>query len=76
MYFYNSKIGLMQINLDKVTNRFILIINNVCYGTYHSAKATADDVYIHTTSCDEWDMLDGEVYNVPDDINGWVKKLY
>ncbi|WP_160317271.1 hypothetical protein [Oxobacter pfennigii] len=53
-----------------------MIINNVCYGTYHSAKATADDVYIHTTSCDEWDMLDGEVYNVPDDINGWVKKLY
>lgn len=71
MYKYHSPIGLMIIKYNPESQRFLLIINDMCYGSYHSAVAAADDVYVHVTGCDEWDFLDGEVLDSPSDISEW-----
>lgn len=73
MYIYKSPIGLMAIKLNNSTGRFELIISDICYGSYHSAVAAADDVYCHVTGCYDWDNLDGKLDQVPTDIHEWEK---
>lgn len=71
MYIYKSPIGLMRIFYNENVARYSLVINDTCYGNYHSAVAAADDVYVHETGCNDWDLLDGEVSDVPTDIYQW-----
>lgn len=71
MYIYNSPIGLMKIIYDGNVGRFALVINDICYGHYHSAVVAADDVYVHVTGCNDWDLLDGQILDAPTDIYEW-----
>lgn len=73
MYFYKSPIGPMVIKFDSSVRKYLLIINEIGYGHFTSPQAAADDVYMHSTGCDEWDELDGEINNVPTDIYEWEK---
>ena len=73
MYGYNSPIGPMIIFFDKRVNRFALAINDTLYGHYHSAVAAADDVYCHVTGCDQWDLLDGKIFDAPTDLAEWLR---
>lgn len=63
----------MTIKQNQRTGRYELLINGNCYDSCISAKQVADDVYCHSTSCDEWNGLDCEVDNVPTDISEWEK---
>ncbi|MDD4601488.1 MAG: hypothetical protein PHQ46_10620 [Negativicutes bacterium] len=73
MYIYKSPIGLMKIIFDRNVGKFALVINGTCYGHYHSAVAAADDVYVHETGCNDWDLLDGDILDSPSDISEWER---
>lgn len=49
-----------------------LIINNQIHEVHPSAQSAAGNVYMHVTSCWEWDSLDGKV-DAPRDISEWNK---
>ncbi len=63
----------MSIYLDS-NYKYALKINDIVYGHYSSPIAAADDVYTHTTGCDEWDLLDGTFMDAPTDIYEWHKR--
>ncbi|MBS6063653.1 MAG: hypothetical protein KH972_07280 [Peptostreptococcaceae bacterium] len=71
MWCYKSPIGLMRIYLNQ-GGQYSLEINNIVYGEYNSAVAAADDVFIFSTGCSNWDLLVGRV-NPPTDIYAWGK---
>lgn len=73
MFVYNSPVGLMKIIFSNSNNRYSLIINDVNYGSYHSAIAAADDVFTQVTGCDEWDSFDSSSMDIPTDIYEWGK---
>jgi hypothetical protein len=70
LYLYQSPIGLMLIKLNPNTIKYSLIINSICYEEHDSAASAADNVYMHVTGCNEWDILDGKV-SAPHDISEW-----
>jgi hypothetical protein len=72
MWVYNSSVGKMIIKYDAKENRYALIINGEYLGSYHSAVAAADNVYMHVTGYHEWDALDGKV-DAPHDIYEWER---
>ena len=70
MWFYKSPVGLMRI-YQKINRRYCLEISGIVYGTYHSAKAAADDVQSFCTGCDEWDNLSSTFTDYPSDLSEW-----
>lgn len=70
MWLYNSPVGLMRIFFNS-SERYSLEIDGTVYGFYHSPIAAADDVYTHSTGCDSWDLLDGNIQDVPTDLYEW-----
>jgi hypothetical protein len=73
MYLYQSPVGLMEIKYDRSNNRFLLLIEGLCYGAYDSAPAAAHDVYAQTTGFCEWDLLDAAILK-PAHLDEWEKK--
>lgn len=69
MFYYESLIGIFVIK--RQNDKFVLIMNNVIYGQYISVEAAASDVYCHVTGCNEWDILDCQIDDVPSDISEW-----
>jgi len=69
MYQYESPIGLFIIK--KHYGKFLLIINDILYGSYVSEMAASVDVYCHSTGCYDWDILDCQIDDVPTDIYEW-----
>lgn len=72
-YKYKSPVGIMLIR--PLSGRWGLYIGENLYGSYHSPAAAADDVYTHTTGCDEWDKQDGEIDEGPTDLSDWEQHL-
>lgn len=72
MYSYNSPIGQMLIYFDERAGKYALRICDIVYEHHDSALSAADNVYMHSTGCPEWDNLDGKV-NAPTDIYEWEK---
>lgn len=68
MYIFHSRVGTFSIarNYDG----YRLTVNNMDLGTYPSAVAAADDVYMHVTGYWPWDKLDGKA-DAPSDIYEW-----
>lgn len=67
-YLYRSKVGLFRIY--PWNGRCALEIEGEIYGSYHSPVAAADDVYLHETGYDPWDLRpDGP--NDPPDLSEW-----
>ncbi len=70
-WVYHSPIG--DILIKQLENgRFGMIYDDVIWESCHSPEAEADNVYLHCTSCDEWDRLDGEVTDAPHDLSEWL----
>lgn len=69
MFIYKSPVGTFWIK--PFNGRFLLGIDGEQLGSYHSAVAAADDVYVHVTGCNEWDELDDQVSAAPTDIYEW-----
>lgn len=72
MWIYDSPIGRFIIKYLP-NGKFGLIYNNELYGIWQSPQAAADEVYTHTTGCNEWDFLDGQIDDLPTDLSEWIK---
>lgn len=68
VYQYKSPTGLFLIKLQ-VNGRWGLWFKDDLLGSYHSAMAAADDVYMQVTGDYDWDSLDG--VDIPTDISEW-----
>mgnify|MGYP007121849932 CR=1 FL=1 len=72
MWKYESPIGPLYIK--RLNNsRYGLLFNNIIWESSHSPQAEADNVYMHCTGCSTWDMLDGQVFDVPTDLSEWER---
>jgi hypothetical protein len=72
MWVYNSPAGLMQIKFNPTTNKYSLIINGEFYEEHDSPISAADNVYMHVTGCNEWDINFSHISG-PTDIYEWKK---
>jgi len=68
VYQYKSPIGRFLIK-PQANSRWGLWFKDDLLGSYHSAMAAADDVYMQTTGDYDWDSLDGVA--IPTDISEW-----
>lgn len=68
VYQYKSPIGLFLIK-PQTNGRWGLWFKDDLLGSYHSAMAAADDVYMQVTGDYDWDSLDG--VDIPTDISEW-----
>jgi len=68
IYLYRSPIGRFLIKLQ-TNNRWDLWFKDDLLGSYHSAMAAADDVYMQSTGNYDCDSLDG--IDIPTDIHEW-----
>lgn len=68
IYCYHSEIGIFKIYPHQ--GRYNLEISGTVYGSYRLASSAADDVYMHSTGCDQWDDLDGKV-DSPMSLDDW-----
>lgn len=57
-YVYKSCVGTMLIIRNLRTEKWDIHIGDDVYGSYNSAVAAADDVYMYVTGCGAWDDLD------------------
>lgn len=72
MWIYNSPIG--RFTIKQLSNgRYGLFYSDELYGSWHSPQAAADEIYTHTTGCNRWDTLDGQIDDVPTYISEWIK---
>ena len=69
-YHYHSKVGTFWIGPDG-ERRFWLGIDEEKLGSYHSARAAADDVYTQSSGHAEWDSL--PTVMEPCDLTEWVR---
>lgn len=68
VYQYKSPAGLFLIK-PQANGRWGLWFKDDLLGSYHSAMAAADDVYMQATGDYDWDSLDG--VDIPTDISEW-----
>lgn len=71
MWVYHSPIG--PIYIKRIDGSFGILIDDDCYGGYHSAVSAADDVYTFSTGCPDWDMLIDQVPDCPTDLYEWER---
>lgn len=70
MWLYRSPIG--NIYIKPLPNgRFGMVYNQTIWETCDTAQAEADNVYLQSTGCSEWDMLDVSNISVPIDLSEW-----
>lgn len=70
MWRYVSPIG--PLFIQKLSNgRYGLFYNDTIWESCHSLEAEAGNVYMHCTGCSKWDVLDGQVPDVPMDLSEW-----
>ena len=72
MWVYHSPIGDFQIR-QLSNGRYGLYFADILWGSWHSPEAAADDVYMHETSCYDWDRLDGKLNQVPSNLSEWER---
>lgn len=68
VYYYRSPIGCFVIK-SQTNGRWGLWLKDNLLGSYHSAMAAADDVYMQATGDYEWDEMNG--IDIPTDISEW-----
>ncbi|RMH16911.1 MAG: hypothetical protein D6698_09005 [Gammaproteobacteria bacterium] len=68
VYQYKSPLGLFLIK-PQTSGRWGLWFKGELLGSYHSAMAAADDVYMQATGDYAWDTLKG--VRIPMDISEW-----
>ena len=72
MWEYKSPIGSLYIT--RLNNgRYGLLYNGVIWESCSSPQAEADNVYCHCTGCADWDILDGQILDVPTDLSEWTR---
>lgn len=70
-YYFKSRVGTFYIYPSRYQpGCFALEIRGIVYGVYSSAVAAADDVYVHVTGYDPWDLRPESAYD-PTDLSEW-----
>lgn len=69
MWYYESPIG--TIYIKRTAEGYGIFFDDICYGNYQSPVAAADDVYTQSTGCDEWDMSNVPIEQIPTDLYEW-----
>lgn len=72
IYAYNSDIGTFGIN-QVGHERYELWIDEELLGSYESAALAAQDVAAFNTGYNEWDTLENDIENYPEDLGQWRK---
>ncbi|QOY36824.1 hypothetical protein AWH56_003995 [Anaerobacillus isosaccharinicus] len=72
MYSFKSAVGQMLIYFDKTFGQYALKIGDTVYEHHHSAESAADNVYMHSTGCYNWDSLEG-VVETPSELSAWER---
>lgn len=70
MWVYHSPIGDIFIK-QLPDKRFGMIYNDTVWEASVTPQIEADNIYCHVTGCFEWDVLDGQICNVPMDLSEW-----
>ena len=73
MWKYNSPIGPIFIKYLPDEDKYGMFYNGIYWESCETPEAEADNVYMHCTGCYDWDILDGKVFNVPNDLDKWEK---
>lgn len=72
MWLYRSPIG--NIYIKKLSNGLYgMIYNNTVWEACDTPIAEADNVYMHSTGCSDWDCFDTTNVDVPRDLSEWEK---
>ena len=70
MWKYSSPIGNMYI-IQQRNGKFGLLYEDTIWDEGITPQAIADDVFCYSTSCYEWDSLNGRILDVPPDLSAW-----
>ncbi len=70
MWKYESPIGTLYIKRLN-DGSYGLVYNGTVWESSQSPQAEANNVYVHSTGCYDWDQLDGQIPDVPTDLNEW-----
>lgn len=70
MWKYESPIGTMYIK-PLNNGRYGLLYNGTVWESCPTPQAEADNVYMQSTGCSEWDLYDASNDNVPSDLSQW-----
>lgn len=72
MWRYKSPIG--NIYIKRLSDgSYGMIYNETVWETCDTPQAEADNVYMHATGCNAWDLLDTSGINVPNDLSEWER---
>lgn len=73
MWKYNSPIGTLYIKHIPSERLYGFFYDGICWEACDTPQAEADNIYMHCTGCNDWDSLDGKVFDCPTDLSGWEK---
>ena len=71
VWVYHSPIGAMFIK-QLPDGSYGLEYDGVVWESCPSPEIEADNVYLHMTGCADWDLLDGQIKDVPTGLSGWT----
>jgi hypothetical protein len=72
MWLYKSPIG--NIYIKRLANgRYGMIYNGIVWESCDTPQAEADNVYMQSTGCSNWDMYDSANDIVPTDLSEWER---
>lgn len=70
MWRYISPIGPLYI-VELKNGQFGFLYNETIWETCVSPEIQADNIYMHCTGCAAWDLLDGQIADVPKELDDW-----
>lgn len=70
MWKFDSPIGTLYIK-ELEDGKFGLLYNDIIYETCDTAQDEANNVYMHSTGCSEWDSFNDTNTNTPRDLSEW-----
>lgn len=71
MWVYHSPIGDLFIK-RLVDGSYGFEYDGVVWESSPSPETEADNVYLHITGCADWDLLDGQIKDVPTGLSEWI----
>lgn len=70
LWVYHSPIGDMYIT-PLENGRYGLLYNGTVWESCFTPQDEANNVYMHSTGCFDWDQLDGKILDAPTDLSEW-----
>ena len=67
MWYFDTPIG--RLYIQKLTSgRYGFVYDGTVWESCHTPQAEADNVYLHVTGCDDWDL---STLEAPADLSEW-----